>query len=272
LLLAAKDCAAKLSLFFGELIAERKGSWRSRRIILILILILILIIMGTEGVFPGNIPKPYTKARYYTPQDVAKHNSGHDCWVSYFGQVFDLTNLLARYQGPLATPIINAAGSDISHWFNEQTRAPKTWTDPQTNCTEVYCPQGRYIHVPPKYPTSDWSTKTGTPWWKDAQYHIGSLAKKTRKVNVVNLLTKQQQILEIPTDETVGEIQERYLQFNFHAKCYTWKRLGKPLDMKKTLDENGVKDESEEMERLGIDPDDHIPALHLYFNDDLTEA
>lgn len=227
---------------------------------------------NSDAVFPGNIPKPYAKRQFYTPKDVAGHSSGHDCWVSYFGEVYDLTLLLAEYQGPLAAPIIKAAGTDISYWFDPATRGPRTHIDPETNNTEVYCPWGRYIHVPPKEPTSDWSTNFGTPWWKDEQYKIGSLAGKTRKVSVVNLLTKQQEILEVPTDETVAEIQERYLQYNFHAKCYTWKRLGKPLDMGKTLDENGVKDESEEMERLGVDPDDHIPALHLYFNDDLTEA
>merc|ERR1712224_478499 len=84
--------------------------------------------------------------------------------------------------------------------------------------------------------------------------------------------TKQSHTLEVPVEERIAEIQARYMPCNFHAKSYTWKRLGKPLDMNKTLEENGVKDESEEFEKLGIDPDDHIPALHLYFNDDLTEA
>merc|ERR1711959_533914 len=107
---------------------------------------------------------------------------------------------------------------------------------------------------------------------KDQQYSVGTLSSKTRSIQIVNLLTRQTDTLEVPREETIAEIQERYLTHNFHAKSYTWKRLGKPLDMRKTLEENGVKDESEEMERLGIDPDDHIPSLHLYFNDDLTEA
>ena len=46
------------------------------------------------------------------------------------------------------------------------------------------------------------------------------------------------------------------------------------LDMGKTLEENGVRDESEEFERLGIedayDEDLCVPVLHVYFNDDLT--
>ena len=34
----------------------------------------------------------------------------------------DLTPLLAEYEGPLAQPIIAAAGSDISFWFDEAVR------------------------------------------------------------------------------------------------------------------------------------------------------
>lgn len=44
----------------------------------------------------------------------------------------------------------------------------------------------------------------------------------------------------------------------------------RPLDMEKTLQENGVADESEEFEELGISEDFYVPVLHLYFNDDLT--
>jgi hypothetical protein len=41
--------------------------------------------------------------------------------------------------------------------------------------------------------------------------------------------------------------------------------------MDKTLNENGVEDEAQELRHLQIDPDDHILTLHLYYNDDLTE-
>merc|ERR1711924_297261 len=103
-------------------------------------------------------------------------------------------------------------------------------------------------------------------------YFIGSFTQRTRKVTIVNLLTKQKNTLEVPVEETIEEIQERYLICNAHATSYTWKRLGRPLNMKKTLEENGMTDETEEFMRLGIDPDEHIPVIHLYFNDDLTEA
>lgn len=225
-----------------------------------------------KDVRSGDIPKQYVLRRYHTQADVARHNSDHDCWVTYFGRVYDLTPLLAEYRGPLAQPIIEAAGTDISHWFDEATGWPKTHIDPRTGLQEIYCPWGRYIHVPPQGPESNWATNYETPWWEDRRYYIGQAANRTRKVTIVNLLTKQKNTLEVPIEETVEEIQERYTIFNAHAPSYQWKRLGKPLNMQKTLEENGMKDETEEFFRLGVDPDDHIPVIHLYFQDDLTEA
>ncbi len=32
--------------------------------------------------------------RYYTPYEVAKHNTPHDCWVSFLGGVYDLTSII----------------------------------------------------------------------------------------------------------------------------------------------------------------------------------
>ena len=57
---------------------------------------------------------------------------------------------------------------------------------------------------------------------------------------------------------------------NDHAASYTWKRLGRPMDMDKTLEENDIPDESEEFLELGMDEHYYLPAIHLYFNDDLT--
>ena len=42
--------------------------------------------------------------------------------------------------------------------------------------------------------------------------------------------------------------------------------------MDKNLEENGIPDETDELLELGIDTEEYIPAIHLYFNDDLTIA
>lgn len=38
-----------------------------------------------------------------------------------------------------------------------------------------------------------------------------------------------------------------------------------------TLQENGIDNEQDEFETLGIREDYYIPVIHVYFNDDLTE-
>ena len=72
------------------------------------------------------------------------------------------------------------------------------------------------------------------------------------------------------------EIEARYLKFNAHSKSYTWKALDadvfRPLDMDLTLEENGIPDESDSYERLGIAQGYNTALIHIYFNDDLTEA
>ena len=135
----------------------------------------------------------------------------------------DLTPLLAEYQGPLAQPIIAAAGSDISFWFDEATGQPVSHVDPVTQMKEVYCPWGRYIHVPPQGPESAWGTDFSTPWWDDTpfgehksqteqlrRFWIGLRSAATRKICIMslgpslkptclelrNLLTRQKNTLE----------------------------------------------------------------------------
>ena len=44
-----------------------------------------------------------------------------------------------------------------------------------------------------------------------------------------------------------------------------WKRLGGLLDMNLTLQENGVKDEDEMFDKLGMNSDQWLPVIHLYF-------
>ena len=128
--------------------------------------------------------------------------------------------------------------------------------------------------MPPVTPDADWDpSEFGLPWWLDEQkYCIGKLTKQTRQIRIINTLTKHDDVLEVACEESINEILDRYLVINSHAASYTWKRLGQVLDMSKNLEGNGIRDERAELIELGIHPDDYIPALHLYFNDDLTIA
>lgn len=80
---------------------------------------------GYEETKAVNLPKPYKLRRFYTPSEVSRHNTHSDCWVSFFYGVYDLTKLLADNrdkQSALCIPIGNAAGSDITHWFDPLTQ------------------------------------------------------------------------------------------------------------------------------------------------------
>jgi hypothetical protein len=71
------------------------------------------------------LPKPYKLRRFYTPEEIALHQTADDCWVSFFSGVYDLSKLLAdnqATQGDLCVPIAKVAGTDISHWFDPMTQ------------------------------------------------------------------------------------------------------------------------------------------------------
>lgn len=213
------------------------------------------------------------RPKYFTPNEVCVHNTVDDVWVSFLGKVYNLTELCDKYKGDvLLKPILQYAGKDISHWFNAKTKDIRTHVDPVTHCVIAYTPHGRFVHVPPPFPASDWVNDFGRPWWKDDSYCIGLLSKKTRLIKIVNTLTSQEHVIEVCSEETISEILQRYLVYNSHAASYTWKYNGVNLDMDKTLEANGIPDQDEELYRLRMNHDEFLYALHVYFNDDLTEA
>ncbi|XP_042526659.1 cytochrome b5 domain-containing protein 1 [Dipodomys spectabilis] len=210
--------------------------------------------------------------RFFTPAEVAEHNQCEDLWVSYLGYVYNLTPLAELYKGNLLLkPIVEVAGQDISHWFDPKTKDIRKHIDPMTGCLKYRTPRGRFVHVPPQLPRSDWANDFGKPWWKRIDYRVGQLSPKTRNIRIINTLTSQEHTLEVGALESMWEILHRYLPYNAHAASYTWKYEGKPLIMEQTLEENGIQDEEEEFDLLNMDGTLHTPAILLYFNDDLTQ-
>ncbi|KAM6960304.1 cytochrome b5 domain-containing protein 1 [Tautogolabrus adspersus] len=213
------------------------------------------------------------RPKYFTPAEVSAHNTAADLWVSFLGKVCDLTPLMEQHKGDnLLLPIMQCAGKDISSWFNPETKDILRYIDPLTNCEQYYTPRGRFVHVPPAGPRSDWTSIKGPPWWKDERYEVGLLSTKTRWIRVINTLTSQEQRLQVCSEETLDEILQRYLRYNSHACSYTWKHDGDILDMSLTLSENNVFDEDQELQQLRLDRDLFTPAILLHFNDDLTEG
>ena len=222
-----------------------------------------------------------------------------DCWVSFYGDIYDITKLIKENEGPLTAPLLRVAGSDISHWFDcstvdEKKRiALKTAVDPVTNLRGPYVPNGRFVHVPPNDPSVDWDSTVTEPWWQDQSLIVGFVSTNVRKIRIKNVLTRQEHLLEVPGEETLEQIRLRYAEYNWHAESYAWKvlrrvdacdanDLGKntksselkfvEVDLSKTLEENGVVDDTKTLEELSIPSDAAIPVIHLYFKDDLTVA
>lgn len=209
--------------------------------------------------------------RYYMPSEVAQHNTPEDCWLSWFGEVYDISPILEDNKGIDTKPFVDSAGQDITHWFDPETRnLRERFGDDLVRLS--FTPLGDVLHKPPAEPRSNWANDFAEPWWRDTTFRIASLSQKQRQIRIVNTLTHQEHVITVCVEETCGEILERYLDYNKHAGSYTWKRLGNILDMNLTLDENGVVDESEALTELGLPDDYYVPALHLYFNDDLTIA
>ncbi|KAJ3585175.1 hypothetical protein NHX12_013896 [Muraenolepis orangiensis] len=213
-----------------------------------------------------------SRSRYFTPGEVSVHNSAADLWVSFLGKVCNLTLLVEEHMGDiLLMPIVECAGKDISHWFDPQTKDVLTHVDPVTNCVRYFTPRGRFVHVPPPGPRSDWDTDVGRPWWRNRDYEVGLLTAKVRWLRVVNTLTSQEQLLEVCSEETLEEVARRYSRYNTHTAGYTWKHGGGLLAMDRTLPENGLPDQDPELDLCRLDRDLFTPALTLHFNDDLTE-
>ena len=69
-----------------------------------------------------HLAKPFKLRRYYTPKEIAEHNASNDCWVSFFNEVYDLSKLIQDNFSAECEPLIRAAGTDITHWFDPSTK------------------------------------------------------------------------------------------------------------------------------------------------------
>jgi Cytochrome b5-like Heme/Steroid binding domain len=185
-----------------------------------------------------------TTHKYYTRQEISLHNTTADCWLSWLGSVYDISNLI-DHDDPLLNPILLVSGQDISHWFDKNSRDLKTQVNIQTGGKSYYCPLGRFIgikNIMPRYTgnivaesnanafhdgavakafndgtvtnafnatnasstvanasnaTNANVTKSTTNWWMDKSRKIGLVTRKSRRVRIINMLTKQENVLEV---------------------------------------------------------------------------
>ena len=55
-----------------------------------------------------------TRPKYFTPNEVAIHNTIDDLWVSFLGKVYNLTPLCERYKGKILALLSQNHGNSYS--------------------------------------------------------------------------------------------------------------------------------------------------------------
>ena len=113
----------------------------------------------------------------------------------------------------MCDPLIENAGKDVTFWFEKETKEPRKQIDLKTGLEIYYCPRGKYLHIPED--SSKNSIEVATPydllinyseffnffidlrWWKNKDYFIGRLTRKTRKIKIINMLTVHEDIIEV---------------------------------------------------------------------------
>ncbi len=64
--------------------------------------------------------------------------------------------------------------------------------------------QGRFVHVGPTSPTTEWDMSFDVPWWREhARYRVGALTARACRVRLCNVLThgaaaQPDVVLEVP--------------------------------------------------------------------------
>lgn len=142
-----------------------------------------------------------TSQRFFTPAEVAMHNNADDCWVSFFGKVVNLTSVIKSNKGYLVQPLVDHAGTDITHWFDPKTHDVRTYIDPKTGQEVPFTPMGSLLHCPPSEPTG--SSGSAFVWWRNPALVMGRLTARTRRINLENMLTRQKTELEVCAEETL---------------------------------------------------------------------
>eukprot|EP00656_Telonema_subtile_P026186 TRINITY_DN2816_c0_g2_i1.p1 TRINITY_DN2816_c0_g2~~TRINITY_DN2816_c0_g2_i1.p1 ORF type:complete len:181 (+),score=38.42 TRINITY_DN2816_c0_g2_i1:98-640(+) len=134
--------------------------------------------------------------RYYMPSEVAQHCTPEDCWLSWFNEVYDLSPVLEQHKGIDTKPLVDSAGQDISHWFDEESgNLRQRFGEDLVKLS--FTPLGDVLHKPPSEPRSNWANNFQTPWWRDGSLKIATLSQQQRQVRIVNTLTHHEHVIEV---------------------------------------------------------------------------
>lgn len=89
-------------------------------------------------------------------------------------------------------------------------------------------------------------------WWKESTYKIGKITCMSRRVRIINTLTRKTIYMTVCEEDTIEDIQRKYYKYNDGYVDYTWRKTHSQdhksghLFMDKTLTENGLLYENNE--------------------------
>ncbi|KAG7307361.1 hypothetical protein JYU34_007546 [Plutella xylostella] len=248
-----------------------------------------------------------SKRQWFTPAEIAVHHTAEDCWVALSGRALNLTEwikeqlarcrctktcscggqdrycdencyekcqcIVSGYQycdaRRLAMTVLAFAGKDISSWFKGDD-----WVHYIHPIAGTHTPFYRWgpDAKQPVVPSTRWRPYEEPPWWLDEKYVEGYVSAKTRPLRIVNTLTGSTVTLEVCSEESIYQIMMRYCLHNSHFASYTWRYQGRSLCLNMTLAQNGIPDERDTFNQVGLPDNFYIPAILIYYNDDLTES
>ncbi|XP_065593833.1 cytochrome b5 domain-containing protein 1-like [Cyrtonyx montezumae] len=204
--------------------------------------------------------------RYFTAREVAE--AGRPL-LSALGRVYDLTPLLRERRGDVTLlPLLDAVGTDISHWFDPESGDPLPRVEPCTGQTSFRYPVETSGSFQPHTPRTDEAPPRDVVWWRDSRLHVGHLTSASRLLRLCNTLTGQNHVIEVCREESLEAALRRAQSWNEHLERYVACYGGVPLSPHLTLEQNGIPDSTSELRSLRLDPKDFIPTVLLYFNDD----
>ncbi|KAM6325733.1 cytochrome b5 domain-containing protein 1 isoform 2-T5 [Alca torda] len=173
-------------------------------------------------------------------------------WVSARGRVLRLGPVLRERPGdPELRPLREAAGTDVTHWFDPQSGEPLSRADPRSGLRRLLLPG-----APPPEPRSDHAPPRGAPWWRDPRLEVGHVTAAPRLLRLRNALTGQEHVIQA-CGEQAGGLVGRALPWNAHGGGYAWRCGGAPLPL------DGPPPAPA--------PDGSAPTLLLHFADDFRE-
>jgi hypothetical protein len=177
--------------------------------------------------------------KYYIRNEVYLHNRLDNCWVIINDTVFDLTAFFKMREDSMNSALeylVAFAGKDISIYFDDNSCPLRS--------IDQY---GREFCVLPA--AAEKTPMREMFWWQDPIFFIGKLTEQARNIRIINTLTMNSFEITVCEEDTIEQIQDKFLRYNSNCKKYTWRKgpvenEATILNLFLTLTQNGIEEDA----------------------------